>query len=435
MGGAFRNGGFEIPAHAHGKNGKAMLGGEIGEIGEMRARIPLHGRDAHQARHRQAKIIPRGTDEGICLCPRAAGFLRFIAGIHLNEDIGPAPLSGHRLGQGLGQFGPIQAFDHIRDPDRIARLIGLQPANDMQTKIRLAGPEGGEFLGGFLDAVFTKNLLASRKGRHNGLSRMGFGNRHQLHGIGRAMGAGAGFRNAGADAAKVFGDGGVFGHGKFRWQGIRRNARVGSMENRLTLALRRFRAPGKRAWPRLWLLSDQARLPDPRAAMRRLPKGAGVVARDLPAGLLPAVARLARQKGLTLLVAGDGRAALASAAGLHVPDRRATTGLLPFLRARRGRRRHSILSLAAHGGAAGAARARRLGVDVVFLSPLFPTASHPGAPALGALRWAALARALALPCMALGGVNAAKLRAVPRRAAGVAAIGGLLPKAVAQMPQ
>jgi len=182
-------------------------------------------------------------------------------------------------------------------------------------------------------------------------------------------------------------------------------------------------APG--GLPRLWLFSDPTRLPDPRAAMVALPRGAGVVARGLAPGLLRPVARLARQGGLRLIVAGDGRAALALRAGLHLPDRRESTGLLPFLIARRAVRCHLILSMAAHGGQRGAARARRLGVDCLFLSPLFPTQSHPGAPALGALRWVALARGLPAPCMALGGITPARLGAVPRCAAGVAAVGGL----------
>ena len=170
--------------------------------------------------------------------------------------------------------------------------------------------------------------------------------------------------------------------------------------------------------------------------MQRLPRGAGVVARGLTPELLEPVARLARQRGLTLLVAGDGRAALALRAGLHVPDRRESAGLLPFLLARRAAPGRLALSMAAHGGQRGAARARRLKPDCLFLSPLFPTQSHPGAPALGTLRWAALMRRLPAPCMALGGITRARLGAVPRSAAGVAASGGLAAaNAVASVPQ
>ncbi|MCA3369550.1 MAG: thiamine phosphate synthase [Roseomonas sp.] len=196
----------------------------------------------------------------------------------------------------------------------------------------------------------------------------------------------------------------------------------------------RFARPAPSGLPRLWLFSDPARLPDPRAAMQRLPRGAGVVLRGLAPGLLKPVARLAKQRGLTLLVAGDGRAALALRAGLHVPDRRESLGLLPFLTARRAAPGRFMLSMAAHGGQRGPARTRRLKPDCLFLSPLFPTESHPGAPALGVSRWAAMARGLRKPAMALGGVTPARLGAVPRCAAGVAAIGGLAPP-VAHLPQ
>jgi thiamine-phosphate pyrophosphorylase len=61
----------------------------------------------------------------------------------------------------------------------------------------------------------------------------------------------------------------------------------------------------------------------------------------------------------------------------------------------------------------------------VILSPVFPTRSHPGAPALGPLRWAALARRAAGPVVALGGVDGARARRLPRRTAGLAAIDAL----------
>jgi thiamine-phosphate pyrophosphorylase len=137
------------------------------------------------------------------------------------------------------------------------------------------------------------------------------------------------------------------------------------------------------------------------------------------------VARRARARGLVLLVGGAGRVALALRAGLHVPDRAGTAHLLPFLRNRRGR----WLCVAVHGRV-GVARARRLGADVALVSPAFPTASHPGAPALGPLRWAALARALPCPAVALGGMDARAARRLPGRCcAGWAAIGAwVLPR-------
>jgi thiamine-phosphate pyrophosphorylase len=195
---------------------------------------------------------------------------------------------------------------------------------------------------------------------------------------------------------------------------------------RLRPAVAGRRGPGP-PLPRLWLVSDPRRLPDPRAAAARLPRGAAVLARGLAPAVLSGLAALARRRGLRLLVAGDGRLALRHAAGLHLPDRPGgAQHLAAFLLAWRRRRGagRPLLSAAAHGRA-GLARARWLGADAVLLSPVFPTESHPGAPALGPWRWAALARRAGRPAIALGGVDGRSARRLPRSAAGVAAIGAL----------
>ncbi len=188
-------------------------------------------------------------------------------------------------------------------------------------------------------------------------------------------------------------------------------------------AMKRGAVPRQGAVPLLWLLSDPVRLPDPRPAAARLPRGAAVLARGAAPEVLAGLARLCRARGLVLLVGGDGRAALRHRAGLHLPDRAPARGLLPFLRARRG-----LLTVAVHGRP-GIARGRRLRADAALVSPAFATASHPGAPALGPLRWAALARAARRPAVALGGLTGETAGRLPRRgpsrAAGLAAIGAL----------
>ncbi len=193
-----------------------------------------------------------------------------------------------------------------------------------------------------------------------------------------------------------------------------------------TRRLKPVRGRGGRPLPRLWLVSDPARLPDPRAAAARLPRGAGVLARGAAPEVLKALARMARGRRLVLLVGGEGRVALAQQAGLHLPER-PVPGLLPFLAARRAGAPWAWLSLAVHGRAA-LDRARRLRPDLGLVSPAFPTASHPGAPALGPLRWAALASRLGCAAVALGGVSGRTAGRLPRRgAAGLAAIGALSP--------
>ncbi|WP_328805667.1 thiamine phosphate synthase [Sabulicella rubraurantiaca] len=170
--------------------------------------------------------------------------------------------------------------------------------------------------------------------------------------------------------------------------------------------------------PRIWLLTDPVRLPDPTEAIHRLPRGAAVLLRGIDPEAAARVARLCRACRLRVLVQGDGRLALALRAGLHLPDRRAPRHILPFLLNRPGH----LLSVAVHGRT-GVARARRLRADSALLSPAFPTQSHPGAPALGPLRWRVLARALPCPAIALGGMDARRFSRLRPQAAGWAAIG------------
>lgn len=172
---------------------------------------------------------------------------------------------------------------------------------------------------------------------------------------------------------------------------------------------------------RAFLFTDEQRLADPLAVLHQLAPGDGVVLRHY--GLAPAArAALARRlraetrrRGLWLLLAGDGALAWRLGAdGLHLPQ-----GLLV-------RSLWRPESAAAHGVAAIVA-AWRAGAVAVFISPVFPTRSHPGAPALGLLRFAALlrlARRRGLAVYALGGIDAAaQRRLAPLRPDGFGAIG------------
>lgn len=171
--------------------------------------------------------------------------------------------------------------------------------------------------------------------------------------------------------------------------------------------------------PRLWLMTDErvdaAALV---AAAERLPRGrAGIVFRHYRTdaaerrALFEALRRVARRRRLVLMLGGTAREAAAwRADGAHGRDARRVAR--PMLR---GRPVHGVAE----------ARAAR-GVDVAFVSPLFPTRSHPGGRNLGRVGFAALARHVAPVVIALGGLRSQHRRALRVIGAqGWAAIDGL----------
>jgi thiamine-phosphate pyrophosphorylase len=84
-----------------------------------------------------------------------------------------------------------------------------------------------------------------------------------------------------------------------------------------------------------------------------------------------------------------------------------------------------IATSAAHSRAA-IARARRLGIDAVIVSTVFPSRSPTAGPAMGALRFRQLSREAPLPVYALGGVDAHNASSAMRHAAGWAAIDSVM---------
>jgi thiamine-phosphate pyrophosphorylase len=155
-------------------------------------------------------------------------------------------------------------------------------------------------------------------------------------------------------------------------------------------------------------------------AIARLPPGlSGVVLRhdDAPdrAALAERVATMCRERRLGLVVAGDARLAARLGAGLHLRGGR-----------RAGRcTRPGLVTSSAHNVPEILA-ARRAGAKILFISPAFATASHPGGRALGAVRWRLLARR-AGPCFAyaLGGISGQKVKELADFCYGAGAIHAL----------
>lgn len=134
-----------------------------------------------------------------------------------------------------------------------------------------------------------------------------------------------------------------------------------------------------------------------------LPRGSGIIFRhyslDPPArrALFEQVRRMAAAKRHWLIIAGDATIARSTHIdGFH------------------GRQRSTRFQTAPIHSVREAIAAQRAGADLLFVSPVFPTRSHAGAPALGRVRFGLLTRGLKTPIIALGGMTKSRTRSLKK---------------------
>lgn len=153
--------------------------------------------------------------------------------------------------------------------------------------------------------------------------------------------------------------------------------------------------------PRVWLMTDE-RISDLEAAVARLRRGDGIVFRHYatpPAErrrLFALLLRIARRRGLVLVRAGA--TPMPGEMGVHGRGRPSRPGVRTWPA---HSRREAIAGV-------------RAGADVLFVSPVFATRSHPDARSLGPARAAAIVRGLPVAAIALGGMDAERYRAIKR---------------------
>jgi thiamine-phosphate pyrophosphorylase len=166
--------------------------------------------------------------------------------------------------------------------------------------------------------------------------------------------------------------------------------------------------------PHLWLISDARNDAQLACAMKALPRGSGFIYRHYH---LPDPARWARFRVLRRIARGCGHVVILADSALTARAWGAD-GIYGAPRSLTPRRR-GLLHLATAHDLHEVGLAARLGADAVLLSPVFPTATHPGGAVLGPVRFRLLARQSPLPVIALGGMTSARARALnsPRWAA------------------
>ncbi len=154
-------------------------------------------------------------------------------------------------------------------------------------------------------------------------------------------------------------------------------------------------------WPKIWLMTDERMGDALMPSIAALPRGSGVVFRHYQMAdrkaLFDAVKRLTKARRMILILAGPERMARAwQANGSHSRSLRRPNGV-------RTAPVHSFRERLA---------AERAGADLLFVSPLFATRSHAGAPALGRVRFAAMVRGAKCPVIALGGMSRQRFASV-----------------------
>jgi thiamine-phosphate pyrophosphorylase len=258
---------------------------------------------------------------------------------------------------------------------RIVGLVRLQLADQVQADIGVRDDRFGPFALRFLHPVFAEMSVARRDQRRNLVYGARFRNRDQRDSGGITTCGSAGARDPTVDFGKA-GSGGDHGCA------IRR-----CMRRRHPL-------------PTVWLMTDE-RMPDMFAALARLPRRSGIVFRHHSLAeaarrtLFKAVRAVARRHDHVIVLADTPAKARAwGADGAHHRSSLRSCGVrtVPV-----HSRRERVI-------------ADRSGADLLFVSPVFATRSHPDAKPLGRVGLARLIRGARAPAIALGGMSVRRWR-------------------------
>jgi thiamine-phosphate pyrophosphorylase len=171
---------------------------------------------------------------------------------------------------------------------------------------------------------------------------------------------------------------------------------------------RQPRTSSRKDLPKIWLMTDERFSDGLLSAIKALRFGSGVIFRHYGVPelerrkLFLCVRRICRQRGHVLILAGTELQAIRwRAAGFH---------------GRQNQRRSKLLRSAPVHDRHELSSARRNGADLVLISPLFATGSHPGARPMGKPRFNALAaQSGKAAVIALGGMTAKKAILLDRK--------------------
>jgi len=150
--------------------------------------------------------------------------------------------------------------------------------------------------------------------------------------------------------------------------------------------------------PHLWLFTDDIKTSNLQKLLAIIPKNTGVVIRNYlskdRSKIIEEIRKISKRKNLKLLV-GEKQKRIRDINGLHLPK---------WYYQRRKMNKKQILSISAHG-IIDKRRIINSKADLIFLSPIFRTSSHPYSRPLGTIKFGLIARQFSKPVIALGGIN------------------------------
>ena len=150
--------------------------------------------------------------------------------------------------------------------------------------------------------------------------------------------------------------------------------------------------------PHLWLFTDDIKTQNLQKFLAKIPQNSGIVIRNYLSEdrlkIIESIRRNSKRKNLTLLI-GEKSNRIRDISGLHLPK---------WHYQKRKMNKKQILSISAHG-IIDKRRIINSKADLIFLSPIFRTSSHPNSRPLGTIKFGLIARQFSKPVIALGGIN------------------------------
>ncbi|MDG2001154.1 MAG: thiamine phosphate synthase [Alphaproteobacteria bacterium] len=149
--------------------------------------------------------------------------------------------------------------------------------------------------------------------------------------------------------------------------------------------------------PYIWFLTDTVKTKNPLDISRKLPFNSGILIRSYnnknKEKIIKNIINLKKRKVHTVLVSGRHKSH-SNIDGAHLPSWLNSSFLI----------NKKLISMSAHG-AIDIRKSINIKADIIFISPIFHTTSHPEAKNLGVIKLGLMAKLFKKPVIALGGIN------------------------------